>query len=263
MTASTKITPDPAAETVGKTQWSAVKNSAKTLVRRVASEWVKGAIDFYRYPQLRNSWGGPLNGQKHRQGMVEAFARELPLDAIVETGTYRGTTTSYLARLTSHAVYTVEFNRRLQGFSWVALRGFKNVHCFGGDSRLFLHTLAKDESLRGKTIFFYLDAHWNADLPLSEELEIIFAHWALAVVLIDDFQVVDDLGYGYDDYGSGSALVLDYIAPVRKRFGISVFYPSLLSAQETGLKRGSVTLAADSGLIRQLRNISEVREYVT
>src|SRR5262245_40756143 len=97
---------------------------------------VLGMIDYYRYPEWRSSWGGALNGQKHRQDIVGAFISRLPLSAIVETGTYRGTTTSFLASLTSLPIYTVESNPRNQGFGYMALRRFNNVYCFGGDSRL-------------------------------------------------------------------------------------------------------------------------------
>ena len=227
----------------------------------MVGEKLLGIIDYYRYPRLKASWGGALNGQKHRQQMVETFIRQLPLDAIVETGTYRGTTTSYLAKLTSLPIYTVEFSLRFQAYGRLALRRFKNIHRASGDSRPFLRTLAANEHLCGKTILFYLDAHWNADLPLAEELEIIFDHWKRAVVLIDDFQVSDDPGYGYDDYGSGRALTIDYIRPAQNKFGLCAFFPSLASTKETGTKRGSITLAADASLKDLLRNMTELREY--
>lgn len=202
-----------------------------------------------------------MNGQKHRQQMVETFIRRLPIDAIVETGTYRGTTTAYLAKLTSLPVYTVEFNRRFYAFSSLATRRFKNVHRFSGDSRPFLRELATDKQLHQKTILFYLDAHWDADLPLAEELEIIFSSWKQAVVLIDDFQVIGDPGYGYDDYGSGSALTIDYVEPARKRFGLYPFFPSVSSVEETGTKRGSITLVADPNLRKMLNDMNQIREY--
>ncbi len=224
-------------------------------------ERLLGITDYYRFPHLRASWGGALNGQNHRRQMVETFIRRLPIDAVVETGTYRGTTTSYLAKLTPLPIYTVEFSRRFQGFCWLALRRFTNVHRVNGDSRPFLQGLAADKQFRRKTVLFYLDAHWNADLPLAEELEIIFSHWKRAVVLIDDFQVIDDPGYGYDDYGSGCALTVDYIKPAQNKFGLSAFFPSLPSAKETGAKRGSITLAADPGLKGMLRDMVEIREY--
>jgi hypothetical protein len=234
----------------------------KQTLKWALGERLIGIIDYYRYSHLRASWGGAFNGQQHRQQMVATFIRQLPLDAIVETGTYRGTTTAYLAELTPLPIYTVEFSRRFQGFSWLALRRFKNIHRACGDSRPFLRSLAANKHLCGKVILFYLDAHWNSDLPLAEELEIIFTHWRQAVILIDDFQVIDDPGYGYDDYGSGNSLNIDYIRPAQIKFGLGAFFPSLASAKESGTKRGSITLVADPGLMRMLRNMLEIREYV-
>jgi hypothetical protein len=70
----------------------------------------------------------------------------------------------------------------------------------------------------GRTILFYLDAHWNDDLPLEEELELIFSVHPHAVVMIDDFQVPDDPGYQFDEYGPGKALTPALITPVVSEF---------------------------------------------
>ena len=218
-------------------------------------------MDYYRHPEWRVSWGGALNGQSHRQRMVEAFIRDLPLHAIVETGTYRGTTTAYLAAVSALPIYTVEVDRRKQGFSFAMLRQCNNVRTYGGDSRQFLRRLAATADLADKTVLFYLDAHGNGELPLAEEIDIIFSHWRRAVVLIDDFQVPDDDDYGYDNYGPGKALNRDYIEPAVRAFSLRTFFPSVKSKSETGWKRGSVTLAADPDLIRTLRTIREIREW--
>jgi hypothetical protein len=233
----------------------------KAALKRVLGEKMVGVIDYYRHSRLRQSWGGPFNGQSHRQKMVQAFIRQLPLDAIVETGTYRGTTTAYLAGLTPLPIYTVEISPRFQGFNWLALRRFKNVLRFGGDSRAFLRTLTSTKPEADKAVLFYLDAHWNADCPLVEELEIIFGHWRRALVLVDDFRVDDDPGYGFDDYGSGNALTLDCIGKPLSQFGLHVFFPSAPSSAETGSKRGSVVLAADAVVSGQLRKMPEIREH--
>ena len=105
-----------------------------------------------------------------------------------------------------------------------------------------------DEPLRsvtGSTLFFYLDAHWNADLPLAEELEIVFARCPAAVVMVDDFQVPDDPGYGYDDYGPGKTLTPDYIAPMVASHDLAAFYPATPATEESGERRGCVVLARD------------------
>src|SRR5206468_11787016 len=78
----------------------------------------------------------------------------------------------------------------------------------------------------------YLDAHWNADLPLAEEIDIIFSRCPSAVVMIDDFQVPSDAGYGYDNYGPGKALVSGYIRPAISAHQLQAFYPSTPSAAD-------------------------------
>ena len=95
-------------------------------------------------------------------------------------------------------------------------------------------------------MLFYLDAHWNADLPLAEELEIIFARCSQAVVMIDDFQVADEPAYGFDDYGPANGLTLDYIAPALRKFNLFPFYPAIPASEETGSRRGCIVLAGEA-----------------
>ncbi len=73
-------------------------------------------------------------------------------------------------------------------------------------------------------VFIYLDAHWEDDLPLAEELRIIAGAWRSAVVMIDDFQVSDDDGYGFDDFGPGKALTQSYL-PKEDLAGWELYYP--------------------------------------
>lgn len=68
--------------------------------------------------------------------------------------------------------------------------------------------------------------------------------WRGYVLLMDDFQVPGDVGYEYDDYGPGKALTVDYLAPVVRRHGLSVFFPKADSTEETGKKRGYCVVAS-------------------
>ena len=236
----------------------------KQVAKRLLGDKILGIIDYYCHPDWRSSWGGAFNGQRQRQEMVAALIRHLPLQAIVETGTYRGTTTAFLASITSIPIHTVERDKRRQGFSFSALRRFDNVRRYGGDSRTFLRTLAATPGLADQVVFFYLDAHGpGSELPLAEEIEIIFNHWKRGLVLIDDFQVPDDDGYAYDDYGPGQVLTYEYLTPAIQTFGLRTFFPSATSDVETGHKRGCVTLAADADLIGTLRTIPQVREWTS
>ncbi|MEZ5582516.1 MAG: hypothetical protein R3F37_06965 [Candidatus Competibacteraceae bacterium] len=175
-----------------------------------------------------------MNGQERRQELVALLFEELPIQAIVETGTFRGTTTEYFAKLTKVPVYTVEADHRLYGFSWIRLKKFSHVHLFQTDSRVALQRLAQDDAFPKGSVFFYLDAHWGEDLPLAEELEQIFSNWHSSWVYIDDFKVEGDDGYSYDDYGPGKALMLDYIDEIIQRYQVSVFFQRLHPTKKPG-----------------------------
>ena len=231
------------------------------LLIACGAEPLMGWIDFYRFPERRNSWGGALNGQEGRKRIVAQIVAEAPISAIVETGTYRGTTTALFAE-TSLPVFSIEGHPRNFGFARARLARYANVHLYLGDSREQLRKLIlrKLSVFKSDVILFYLDAHWDADLPLSEELLIIFENFSNAIVMVDDFQVPDDAGYHYDDYGSGKALTFAYIEPVVMRFDIIAFYPALGSVAETGMKRGSVVLSKRGRADVFLQKVQSLRQ---
>jgi hypothetical protein len=208
-------------------------------------ETTLGMIDYYRYPKRTAGWAdGPFNGQHNREDIFRAILSRLRPLAIIETGTHFGTTTEFLAEF-GLPVYTVEGNRRIYAFARAKLRKWRNIHLVQGDSREVLRRWLGDSlrSVTGSTLFFYLDAHWGPDLPLAEELGIVFDQCPAAVVMVDDFQVPDDPGYGHDDYGPGKALTVDYIAPAVERYGLVAFYPARPASEESGARRGCVVLA--------------------
>ena len=109
----------------------------------------------------------------------------------------------------------------------------------------------------GSRALFYLDAHWRNDLPLVEELNIILQSEIDAVVMIDDFKVPFDAGYGYDDYGLGKSLRLEILAYLAS-MNVRIFFPRLAAAEETGAVRGvcvlSGSLAAELSTCTSLRS---------
>lgn len=209
----------------------------------IPPRWL-GYLEYHRHPERRTPWGGPFNGQEARKEIFEAILKSLAPVAIIETGTFRATTTELFAR-TGLPVFSVEGLARNYGFARARLGRFRNVTLCEGDSRKALRRWFAGPLRRiaNRTAFFYLDAHWNADLPLAEELEIIFSHCPAAVVMIDDFEVPGDPGYGYDDYGPGKALTANYVAPAVDAYGLDLFYPARPASQETGARRGCVVLA--------------------
>ncbi|GAA1460729.1 class I SAM-dependent methyltransferase [Williamsia maris] len=199
---------------------------------------VAGRLDTRR-PQYSRSWGGPLNGQHHRREMVREIAREFRPAHVVETGTYRGTSTEFFSAVFGVPIDTAEASERYYEYSARRLAGDNAITVHRGDSRGFLSRLASRAD-NDRPTFFYLDAHWNDDLPLAEELQIISSTWRRSIVMIDDFQVPDDPGYAYDDYGSGKALVPSYLPGAVDAW--SRRYPSAPSGEETGARRGSCLL---------------------
>ena len=188
--------------------------------------------------------------------LIAAFAPA----AIVETGTFHATTTEHLAEA-GLPVYTMEANHTNFGFALRRLIWRRNVTMRLCDSRAGLRSLFGGPLRRrlADTVFFYLDAHWNEDLPLAEEIDIIFTHCAAAIVLIDDFEVPGDAGYGFDDYGEGRALTAAYIDEQVRTHGLAVFYPSTPSFDESGARRGCAVLVKASSHLAAMSNVPLLR----
>lgn len=218
----------------------------KATAKRAVPSRIMGAIDYVRFPLAVPDGGGPFNGQLARQALFREMVARFALFAIIETGTHLGTTTAFMAQ-SGLPVYTIEADPRRYGFARARFWRRRNITLLNGDSRSSLCQLL-DGSLRdiiGHTLFFYLDAHWNADLPLAEELEIVFSRCPAAIVIVDDFEVPFDRGYGFDDYGPGKTLTASYIAAIATRYQLQTFYPSTPSVAESGLRRGCVILVKE------------------
>src|SRR5262249_18502880 len=204
---------------------------------------------------------GPFNGQKARQDLFCRLLQACRPAAIIETGTHLGNSTDFMAECSKLPVYSVEANAQSYAFARLRLRKHRNIRLSFGDSRGFIAKFIESEAAKfaGHPLLFYLDAHWGEDLPLFVEVAKITSSFSKAVIIIDDFQVPDDDGYGYDDYGDGKALTREYIAPLVSRFQLAEFFPKTPSIAETGDRRGCVVLARNPSLICALEAISDLR----
>ncbi|MGA3310592.1 MAG: hypothetical protein ABSD08_18570 [Xanthobacteraceae bacterium] len=232
----------------------------KGILRFILGDTLTGAIDYYRFPRARRHWGGPFNGQERRQELIRALIRTFKPVAIIETGTYLGTTTEFLAG-TGIRVFSVEGNARFYGFARARLWRKRNVTLRRGDSRVALRAFFAGPSRprKDQTVFAYLDAHWNDDLPLGDELDLMFSNCPAAVVMVDDFQVPHDPTYAYDDYGPGKRLAPEYIEHAVAAHSLAAFYPSAPAAADTGLRRGCVVLARRDVHGERLASLAELR----
>ena len=160
---------------------------------------------------------------------------------IVETGTFRGTTTNYMAKA-GLPVFSCELRPRYFHYSSLRLANIPNIHLERADSRRFLRELFDENPLPPGPALFYLDAHWEHDLPVWEEVDQIFSRHPSPVIMVDDFRVPTDSGFAYDDYGKDKCLsVTNLHEAVTAR--PSMFFPKHASAHETGARRGCVVLA--------------------
>lgn len=216
-------------------------NAIKTWLKDHLPQSFVGKVEYHLEPERLDSWGGAFNGQCFRQLIFLDLLRACRFDTIVETGTFRGSTTLFLC-LNSDGlpVHSAEINPRFFQISRRRLRSFSNLHLYNLDSRVFLSAL----QLRRETrTFFYLDAHWREDLPLAEETEFIISKFDTFAIMIDDFEVPDNSGYAYDDYGPGKCLSLRNY-PFDKDSRICAYFPSRPASRESGIRRGCVVLVS-------------------
>jgi hypothetical protein len=220
---------------------------------------ISGCLDWYLLPGLRDGFGGPFNGQSGRIEIFQQLLEQVGFSAIVETGTYRGTTTLFLRRASALPVYTIEAAPRLFHYAKRRFRCDDGIFSEIGDSRAFLQRLGTAQGLLHGCAFFYLDAHWGEDLPLYEELQTIARLWSDPVIMIDDFQVPDDPAYGFDDYGIGKALTVD-LFPLELRQDFRLFWPTMQGQEESGLRRGCVVMAKRGLAANKIEMLSVLRE---
>jgi predicted O-methyltransferase YrrM len=232
--------------------------AARAIDRVAIPPPLLGAIDYYARFKSVCKRTPPLNGQVERVRILDDLFCALDLACVVETGTFRGSSTEWFAQRYRKPVYTCEEHPRFFVFSRLRLKRFPNVHLAKSDSRAFLQRLACAQDFPDGRALFYLDAHWGDDLPLVEELHVVFDRWRDAVVVVDDFAVPDDPGYGYDDYGPEKRLELGLLRPLAQRWQLSAFFPVVRSDKETGGKRGCVVLCG-AGLSASVAQLPTLR----
>jgi predicted O-methyltransferase YrrM len=215
--------------------------SIKTWLKDHLPQSFVGIVEYHLEPERLDTWGGPFNGQCFRQLIFIDLVRACRFEAIVETGTFRGSTTLFLSHNSNGApVHSSEISPRFFQVARRRLRSLTNLQLYNLDSRAFLSALYLPSEAR---TFFYLDAHWRADLPLADETEFVIRKFGTFVIMIDDFEVPGDSGYNFDDYGPGKRLSLrDF--PFHKDNRICVYFPSRPASQESGIRRGCIVLVS-------------------
>lgn len=240
-------------ELEGETQVWGFGRAARRLVPvtwRARLEYMRGRHKHF-FP-----WGYAMNGQVGRLDTVRQIIYRCNITRIVETGTYRGTTSAWLADFGA-PLSTIEFDPKMFEFSRLRLGRFPHVEVLHGDSSIVLGDILPGIAPETRALF-YLDAHWEDHLPLRAELEMIFARLRKAVVVIDDFQVPADPSYRFDDYGAGKSLTPEYVRKCRIPTPY-LHFPTIPAAEETGALRGWVVVTIDpelSAILAQIPSLS-------
>ena len=203
----------------------------------------------------------PFNGQVHRIAVVTALAKSLRPTIAIETGTYLGSTTPYLAGLSERGAITIEIDaftadRAEQRFrrNHPDLR----IRLLRGDSATLVHTALQRLDPEKDRVLAYLDAHWLDQIPTALELLALDDWGGVWAAVIDDFLVPDDPGYGFDSYGS--TVIGPRIVPDAGH--LQVWVVAAPSGSETGARQGTgvvlpenVVMGLNDGVLSQLRRV--------
>ena len=136
----------------------------------------------------------------------------------IETGTYLGETTRFLAKFSS-TVISIEPEKTLASKAAEYLKRYSNVRIVNGTSEEILNSVLESLSeSQGKDVTFWLGGHFSEgftfladkECPLIDELEIIHRHIAnfqKTTILIDDVRELSPTGNIINGYPSLSYLV--------------------------------------------------------
>ncbi len=190
-----------------------------------------------------------FNGQVIRLACCQWLYNEFGCTSFVETGTRWGHTTITARCLFGGPVFSVELKgrnyRHARRLARQVLGSLDGLTLRRDDSRKALrHWLASD--LLGPVPMIYLDAHFYEDHPLVEEVECIMKR-GNCVVVIDDFKVPHDLGFGWD-MKKGGEVALERISSTLPADRVQVFFPGYAARDETGSARGMCILLVDKRL---------------
>jgi hypothetical protein len=203
-----------------------------------------------RDPNNEHGWGDhPLNGDPERADLVFRLIKAVRFDLIVETGTFRGSTTAFFHEISDAEIYSCELIDRYFEFALDRLGETPRIHLERKDSRIFLTEIAQSQIHEKKSVFFYLDAHWGHDLPLVEEIRIILKHFPSCIVMVDDFEVPGRREFGFDAYGDEAVLSVDLLAS-EVPADTSLFYPNWPLDPDVDGRRGFVILARGGPLTK-------------
>ena len=228
----------------------------KFYLGRDFSNFILHYIDPYLY---MNKWfSRPFNGQVSRHVQIQQIANSIKPDDAIETGTFLGTSTPYLATLVSGDTYTIEFLAKYAKKARMRFESefkFLSITLIEGNSVNEIQKLLRTIP-SSSVVLAYLDAHWELELPTAQELNELLLWGNNWVAVIDDFKVPGDDSYGFDQYGE---LVVDQSLIPN---GVRIMVPNQSAKSESGARKGTAYVFGpaykDRNLAEDFQNLREV-----
>ena len=195
------------------------------------------------YPNLMPFQELPFNGDYYISDEFLNLKYKFNLNVAIETGSCLYSTTIWLAEHFNR-VYTVEINYEFAKYGQHKLCLYNNVYYKIDRSQIFLNDILKNKITYEDNCIFFLDAHWNYNCPLLEELNEIcnIKSKTPPIITIHDFKT-DNLNHGYDCYNE-KCFDLNYIKTSIESIEskLQCKYSYYYNSMSTGANRGIIYL---------------------
>jgi len=193
-------------------------------------------MNFNQYLEI-NKQG--FEGDTFLKERIQKLIEQYGIKTIVETGTFKGSTTVQFANMVD-TVYTTEVNPEYYAEATKKFldKSIENIQHNLGSSVDILPKILPSIP-QPQVVLFFLDAHWGPNNPLLEELQIIADHKLQPVIAIHDFKVPGHPELGYDTYGGQDyewEWIKDKVEIIYGKDGYQVSY----NAEAVGMKRGVI-----------------------
>ncbi len=156
--------------------------------------------------------------------MFKFIGNKIKITSIMETGTFLGFTTEFLANnFPKIPIYTCEIIEPIYLKAKKSLKKYENIKIFRANSIELLKNLNREEL--GSRPLFYLDAHGEGECPLEKEIAFISKNFKFAIIIIDDFRTGNIL-FQYDQY-EGKDVSLERVIPnLNKKLKYNLLFPN-------------------------------------
>ena len=191
---------------------------------------------------------------------IWAISRGFNPTSGIETGTFLGSSTPYLASMVTSEMFTIEIQPKTAS---LARERFRLNHLKLpitlklGDSVNEIQKILSGLNPKTERIIAYLDAHWYDAIPTTAEISALLSWGGPWIAIIDDFKVESDSGYKYDVYGAveiGPSIVPDDSK-------VCIYVPNEPSSMETGRRKGTgyVCRSSEEFVLREIPELTKIR----